>query len=81
MGLINQCPQPTLHDVSAFGTKLSFYEYPKNSTIFPACIQDDEHYSVDTAPMERWGCDAMQCEGGNKLKTLLEGIKEARKKN
>jgi hypothetical protein len=66
--LMKKCPLPTLHAVSAFGTRLRFYEYPKNGTILPT-RQD----GLDAA---RWGYDVTECAGGSKLKTVLEGVKE-----
>jgi hypothetical protein len=73
-GVIDRCPLPTLHAVSAFGTKLSFFEYPKDGNILPACIQGDEG---DKVPMERWSYDLLELAGGNKLRALLEAIKES----
>jgi hypothetical protein len=68
---------PTLHGISAFGTRLSFYEYDKETcTLQPELIQSDLAILTDVAPIDRWDCDVLQQEGANRLRDVAEKIKE-----
>ncbi|KAK7016518.1 hypothetical protein R3P38DRAFT_3321037 [Favolaschia claudopus] len=51
--LIDACPLPVLHGVSAFGTRLCFYSITKEGLISPAA---SPLYVTDTAPAERCCC-------------------------
>jgi hypothetical protein len=68
---------PTLHGISAFGTRLSFYEYDHVSHVLrPEVIQADPAYFVDVAPINRWDYDVLQQEGADRLKGVVEKVKE-----
>jgi hypothetical protein len=67
----------TLHGISAFGTRLSFYEYdPVTHALRPEVIQSDPAYFADVAPISRWDCDVLQQEGADRLKGIVEKVKE-----
>ena len=69
---------PTLHGVSAFGNHLSFYEYDTaTSYVQPEQIPRGTGLCINnTAPMQRWDCDVLKPEGANRLKDVVEKVKE-----
>lgn len=68
---------PTLHGISAFGTRLSFYEYNAATCMLrPEVIRSDPSYLSDVAPIGHWDCDVLQHEGADRLKSVAEKVKE-----
>jgi hypothetical protein len=69
---------PTLYGVCAFGTRLAFYEYDSvTRDIQPAEITPPDPYvTVDVAPIERWDSDVLQQEGADRLKDIVQRVKD-----
>ena len=69
---------PILHGISAFGTRLSFYEYHSATNV----LQPEQvlrfHPSIlaDVAPITRWDCDVLHHEGANRLRNVVNQVKE-----
>ncbi|KAK0183782.1 hypothetical protein F5146DRAFT_1079464 [Armillaria mellea] len=75
-----QCPIPTLHGISAIGTRLCFYRLDLNQAhlqIIPPAIPRDPRYIIDTAPEERWDCSVLDVQGEAKLRAVVDEIKQA----
>ncbi|KAK0185582.1 hypothetical protein F5146DRAFT_1144090 [Armillaria mellea] len=78
--LRRQCPIPTVHGVSAIGTRLCFYRLDLTQPrlqIFPPAIPGDPCFTIDTAPEERWDCSVLEAEGEVKLRAVMDEIKQA----
>ncbi|KAK0244696.1 hypothetical protein EDD85DRAFT_760518, partial [Armillaria nabsnona] len=74
------CPIPTLHGVSAIGTRLCFYRLDRTQVrlqIMPPTIPSDSLFAIDTAPEERWDCSVLDSEGEAKLRAVVDEIKQA----
>lgn len=69
------CPLPTLHAVSAFGTKLCFYNAKAGWSIAPPKIPPHAELMSDTAPQSRWDCDLTEDEGAIRLKEVVNEIR------
>ena len=69
---------PCLHGVSAFGTRLSFYEYDSATTyLLPGQIfRPQTSLITDVAPITRWDCDVLDPEGANRLRGVVDKVKE-----
>ncbi|PBK82246.1 hypothetical protein ARMGADRAFT_1038842 [Armillaria gallica] len=53
-----------LPGISAFGTRLSFYQYDKaTSSLTPPAIAADLNIMNDAAPQSRWDCDILDVAG------------------
>jgi hypothetical protein len=72
--IIDTCPLPVLHGVSAFGTKLCFYSITKAGLVFPESIPASPQYVIDTAPVDRWNYDILADEGEAKLRRIVQAI-------
>ncbi|KAF9781302.1 hypothetical protein BJ322DRAFT_1011277, partial [Thelephora terrestris] len=72
--LIDACPLPVLHGVSAFGTKLYFYSITKAGLISPGRILATPQYVTDTAPVGRWNYDILTAEGEAELRRIVQVI-------
>jgi hypothetical protein len=70
------CPLDTLNGVSAFGTRLSFYSFDKQTQILPQPIPPHPYLVTDTAPLDRWDCDILEDEGAQRFQNLVAEIKE-----
>jgi hypothetical protein len=75
--LVAICPLPTLHAVSAIGTKLCFYTAQVGRGITPRKIVADDEFTTDTAPVERWDCDVLEEWGAARLKAVVHEIHQA----
>jgi hypothetical protein len=69
------CPLDTLNGVSAFGTRIAFYTYDKQTRIFPSRIFPDPERETDTAPLDRWDCDVLEDDGSQRFQDLVAVIK------
>jgi hypothetical protein len=69
------CPLDTLNGVSAFGTRIAFYTYDKQTRIFPSRISPDPERETDTAPLDRWDCDVLEDDGSQRFQDLVAVIK------
>jgi hypothetical protein len=68
---------PHLYGISAFGTRLAFYEYDKTKlTLTPEQIHAHGSLLTDAAPANRWDCDILQPQGVKKFKDVVEKVKE-----
>ncbi len=80
MGFLGRCPIPTLHAVSAMGTRLCFYHLDTTDVaadIIPLNIPRHPTRVNDTAPMGRWDCDVLDAEGEGRLRSVVDSIKAA----
>jgi len=68
------CPLPTLHAISAMGTKLCFYNKSRNGPVTPHCIPPNLDPLLDVAPVERWDCDILEEDGAQKFQAVIEEI-------
>ncbi len=73
--LAPNCPLDTLHGVSAFGTRLSFYSYDKQTCILPRRVSLDGERETDFAPSSRWDCDILEDEEGQRFQDIVAEIK------
>ena len=68
---------PRLYGISAFGTRLAFYEYDSATlSLTPEVIQSHQSLFTDVAPANRWDCDILQPEGAKRFKSVVEKVKE-----
>jgi hypothetical protein len=72
--IIDACPLPVLHGVSAFGTKLCFYSITKAGLVLPESIPASPQYVIDTAPVDRWNYDILADEGEAELRRIVQAI-------
>ena len=72
--IIDACPLPVLHGVSAFGTKLCFYSITKAGLVSPEYIATSPQYVTDTAPVDRWNYDILTDEGETELRRIVQVI-------
>ncbi|KAF9531424.1 hypothetical protein CPB83DRAFT_849006 [Crepidotus variabilis] len=75
--LLDDCPIPVLHAISAIGTQLCFFTKRINERVNPLAIPPDNTYENDTAPRERWNYNVLEEAGVQKLRDVVEEIKEA----
>jgi hypothetical protein len=73
--LAPSCPLDALNGVSAFGTRLAFYTYDKQTRILPSRISSDPERETDTAPLDRWDCDILEDDGSQRFQDLVAEIK------
>ena len=78
MDLRHNLAIPILHGISAFGTRLSFYEYDSATCVLQPEPEQAQHPSilVDVAPITRWDYDVLQQEGANRLRDVVNKVKE-----
>ena len=69
---------PILHGISAFGTQLSFYEYDSASQVLkpPRVLHPNSDLLADVVPMTRWDCDVLHPVGANRLRNIVDQVKE-----
>ncbi|EAU85988.2 hypothetical protein CC1G_03011 [Coprinopsis cinerea okayama7 len=68
---------PRLPAVSAFGTRLCFYEYTvATNAVVPAAIPADPLILNDVAPADRWDCDLLEADGAARFRQLVESVLE-----
>jgi len=75
--LSSHCPLPTLHAVSAIGTRLCFYSlnlHEQTLVIVPRAIPRDPIVLTDTAPADRWALDVLEPAGETKLRAVIQEI-------
>lgn len=68
---------PTLHAISALGTKLCFYSLStvdRNAGIVPRYIARHPDMANDTAPQSRWDCDLLEEEGEGRFMAVVNEI-------
>ena len=71
-------PIPTLYGISAFGQHVSFYEYDSVTKVLQPERLPRPHPSLtaDVAPVTRWNFDILQPEGANRLREVVNHVKE-----
>ncbi|KAK2467141.1 hypothetical protein APHAL10511_000690 [Amanita phalloides] len=69
---------PILHDISAFGTRLSFYEYDSATHVLQPeqVLRSHPSILVDVAPVTRWDCDVLHQEGADRLRNVVNQVKD-----
>ena len=66
---------PRLPGISAFGTRLAFYEYETATTrVTPPAIVPDLTYLNDVAPAERWTHDLLDANGAARIRQMVEDV-------
>ncbi|KAH9475287.1 hypothetical protein JR316_0012398 [Psilocybe cubensis] len=74
--LLPFCPLPTLHAMSAFGTRLAFYTASAGNSIMPARMPPTPGQDCqDTTPSDWWDCDLMEDDGAIRLKEVVNKIR------
>ncbi|KAF9467527.1 hypothetical protein BDZ94DRAFT_1248323 [Collybia nuda] len=73
--LVSSAAIPTLHAVSAFGTRLCFYSIQEGSSIAPLSVIPDPDLLVETVPSDRWDCDLLDDDGAIRLKEVVNKIR------
>jgi len=67
---------PILYAVSAIGTKLCFYRYPKATRhLEPALTPSNTTMVIDKAPVNRWDVDVLTLQGEQRLREVIDHIK------
>lgn len=67
---------PCLPGISAFGTRMAFYEYVvANNRVTPRAITPDPDFLNDVAPVEQWNCDLLEDEGNNRMRQVVQDVK------
>ena len=67
---------PRLLGISAFGTRMAFYEYvAATNTLTPDAISTDPDLIIYEAPAERWGYDLLEVDGIAKMREVAEDVK------
>jgi hypothetical protein len=74
LSVLDACPLPVLHGVSAFGIKLCFYSITKAGLVSPEYIPTPTQYVTDTAPVGRWNYDILTAEGEAELRRIVQVI-------
>ena len=64
-------PLPTLHAVSAMGTRLRFYSKPWNGPVTPHCIPPDPDLLLE---VEHWDYDILEEDGVQKFQAIVDEI-------
>ena len=65
---------PALYGVCVFGTRLAFYEYDRATCdIQPTEVTQP---ASEVAPIERWDSDIFEKEGADRLKFIVERVKD-----
>ena len=72
--IIDTCPLPVLHGVSAFGTMLCFYSITKAGVVSPEYIRASQQFMTDTAPVDRWNYNILEDEGETELRRIVQFI-------
>ena len=68
---------PVLHGISAFGTKIAFYNFDLATKVMePRQITPDPELVTDAAPEEWWAFDILEEEGAKKFQDVVENVKE-----
>ena len=65
---------PRLPGISAFGTRLAFYEYTDATGVTPRAITPNQKYETDVAPVEQWNYDILEAAGIDKMRETVEGV-------
>jgi hypothetical protein len=67
---------PRLPGISAFGTRMAFYEYVAATTaLTPHAILPDPVSLNDMAPAERWSFDLLEANGTAQMRKVVEDVK------
>jgi hypothetical protein len=67
---------PILHGISAFGTRLSFYEYDSATRVLRPEQVLRSHPSIPAdVPITRWDCDVLQQDGADRLRDVVNRVK------
>ena len=68
---------PLLYGVSAFGPKIAFYKYNRETErMEPRSVTPDPEKVTDVAPQEWWAFDVLEEEGARKFRGVVEEVKE-----
>jgi hypothetical protein len=76
--IVQDCPLPTLHAISALGTRLCFYSMDTidapDEDILPLQIARHPTRVNDYAPAVRWEYDVMEERGEAKLRAVIQEV-------
>ena len=74
----DDCPTPTLHAISAMGTKVRFYKLNREEgEIKPLALPEYSAKVNDTALTEDWGCDIVEVGAEDRLRAVVDEIMQA----
>lgn len=72
----SQIQIPVLHAISAFGTKIAFFQYHKDTRrVIPTCVLvEDPDALSDAAPLHWWDNELLQQAGANKFREVVAEV-------
>ncbi|KAK0442698.1 uncharacterized protein EV420DRAFT_1752241 [Desarmillaria tabescens] len=70
--LAPNCLLGILYGISAFGTRLCFYSYDKQTRILPKRVSPDRERETDIAPLNRWTATSCKMKEANDSKILSQ---------
>ena len=74
--LRSQLITPRLPGISAFGTRLAFYEYTADTNaLTPRAIAPSSDFLNDVAPAERWNYDVLEAAGIDKMRETARDVR------
>jgi len=66
---------PRLPGISAFGTRLAFYEYvAATNSLTPRAIAPDDQFLTDVAPANRWDHDVLDANGTARVRQVVQDV-------
>lgn len=75
LALRNSIVTPRLPGISAFGTRLAFYEYVSATTrLTPPAIVPDPEYLNDVAPAGPWADDLLDVNGATRVRQVVQDV-------
>ena len=67
---------PRLPAISAFGTRVAFYEYiPATRGVTPPAIAADPMFLEDIAPADRWNYDLLEADGIARMRQVAQDVR------
>ena len=67
---------PRLPGISAFGTRVAFYEYiAATSAVTPPAIPADPMFLNDVAPADRWNYDLLEADGIARMRQVAQDVR------
>ncbi|KAI0300334.1 hypothetical protein BC826DRAFT_950059 [Russula brevipes] len=67
---------PRLPAISAFGTRVAFYEYiAATNAVTPPAIAADPIFLNDVAPADRWNYDLLEADGIARMRQVAQDVR------
>jgi hypothetical protein len=68
---------PSLPGISAFGTRMAFYEFvAATNSVTPPAIAAHPSLLNDVAPADRWGCDLLEPDGIARMRQVVQNVQD-----